>query len=785
MSNKYIKNLVIASLMYIGVVFGLWLLGFSLAKNSSDYLNQHTMFIDYLRQNFKYSHDFFPQWLMNYGLGQSFVTLFYYGMYNPFILPFYLVPNLNPAYVFEIIGWVIIVLNTVGMTKLLELNDVDDRLAGVIAIMSSFSGVILFHIVTHPMFIYYIPIFTLSLVALHYLASTKLRAPYVISVSLIFYTNFTFAPVISILQFGYYLFLVIESDKLNVKSLINYFGTYILGVLLGALALLPTVFFVTETASRSAEKNIEFHIFNDLNRIVTGVSSNHYISGIFIVGIVGLIGTLIYVKNRRYKSIAILLLVLLVFEPINIFLNSLEYVHSKVYIMFVPLLWLLFAKVLEATTKKQKLALFSGSFAIYLIYAPHKDMILYVILLFLTFMIFSLCFIQFKRHQIILVIPTFVFLSFVGSADLTKNEYLGVYTNSRGPDNGSEMEPYRVTHHKQNYIDNLTEMTPILYTSLENGSYINTVKHEYESTDGSFERRVFPDTFDNPYYQNMFGITNEQFTVNPIVFGVANQDIYSLEEYQGLDKHEKLYAANQGVYISDSTNSKYINNFDIQTIYESNKTIAVDKGYETTVDIPEQYQNGIMTITFDANLEQDDTQLQRVWINDMVNYIQYKDLYGVIDNSKVTFIVNTSDLQQLDIMVKRVKGEPIEYSNLKVEYQTLADFENNKLDVVEPENYTVDLNNSMDFDLDMVNDGVLATTIPYDPGFTITVDGQEVDVLKVDDLYIGANLTAGNHHIQIAYQIPGFKLSLAITGVAMIVTVGLAILDIRNYKKRR
>ncbi len=125
----------------------------------------------------------------------------------------------------------------------------------------------------------------------------------------------------------------------------------------------------------------------------------------------------------------------------------------------------------------------------------------------------------------------------------------------------------------------------------------------------------------------------------------------------------------------------------------------------------------------------------------------------------------------LDISAYSKEDFPINYINLEVKYQSMEDFKSNVLDVIEPQNFEVDLNTSFDFDLTLEQDGYLATTIPYDIGFKIFVDDQEVEVEKVNDMYIGAPLSSGTHHIHITYNIPGQKLGLLITTISIIITI--------------
>lgn len=61
-------------------------------------------------------------------------------------------------------------------------------------------------------------------------------------------------------------------------------------------------------------------------------------------------------------------------------------------------------------------------------------------------------------------------------------------------------------------------------------------------------------------------------------------------------------------------------------------------------------------------------------------------------------------------------------------------------------------------------DGLMATSIPYDSGWTIRVDGEKVEPEKIADAFIGLKLTRGEHKITMQYRpvgfVPGFVLTL-------------------------
>lgn len=763
MKNKYIKNTVITVGIYISLlIFAYFVLDLLIAKGYSDYINQHTMFLDYIRKNFWTTGDLFPQWNMNYGLGQSFVIMFYYGMYNPFVLITYLMPSLNPVFAFNFIFAIVLGLNTLAMTKLLALNHIEGRLNSVVAVMSSFSGVFLFHISTHPMFIYYLPIMTLSLIALHYLVDENRKSYYGLTVGLIFFTNFTFAPMISVLQFFYFTALLVERKKFNLKSYVQFFISYVSGVLCGMMILLPTLLFMVFASSRTETIAPNVQLFAPISNMISAISSDHYVSGIFIIGIIGLLGTVFITRSRKYLIILIPMVLVLVFEPLNFAFNLFEYVHEKVYIMYLPLWWLMFAEVAKRGNKRNLGILTAISTLIFLIPVASKvSMIVIGIIICGGLVVYGLLITEKKW-------PTIAFSLILIASSLATNirvyssEYLYSYTNARG-EVPREVSEYRELDEQNNHLPNIYSQVPNVYTSLENDYYIQSTRLEFEVPISSYVRQTKAYTFDNIYFQNLFGLKNEITSVNPIVYGVNDEDVYSLETYQQLDPNQKLYAVNQGLFVEGTDNESYQDKFTLQPVYVSNKSIEINQDVKKRYKLPKQYQNGVLNISFDSDVATNPRNSHAIEINGQVNKVMARDRYGINDNQQVTFRINTTDVEQLNLEVRATGKKPITYSNFKVTYQSVDNFEQNKLKVIEPTNFEVDLNDSYSFNLDMKKDGYLATTIPYDRGFKITVDGTEVPIEKMEDLFIGAKLTAGQHQIVITYHIPGFKIGLGLT----------------------
>lgn len=781
LKNRYVKNLLIAVLLLAAIECTLYFgFGTVIARNGSDYLSQHTKFLDYLRQSFWDTGDFFPQWSMNYGLGQSFVIFLYYGLYNPLLLIMYFLPHIQSQYLLQVILLILIVINTLSMTKLLYLNQIDGRLNTFVAVLSSFSGVIFFQISTHPMFIYYLPIMTFSLVALHYLADSSKKSAYMFAVGLIFFTNFTFAPAISIYQFLYYISILIERKSLSIKKMVEFFYSYLIGVAMGMFVLIPTVAFMMESSSRDSSTYILNGPTYKLFEIVNALSLYSYISGVTIIILVAIIGTLLFRRKFHNYVLVVPLIIMNIFTFINYFLNSFQYIHVKQYIMIIPIYWLLFAKVANEVSRRLFLGLAIISTLIILMFGDKlitpTDYGLFILSVVLVIIIINF-------RDSITAYPAMISLAILMS--MVSSNFTSVETIASNSliQPSEQFTPYRVINGR-NQIFSLSEFIPTVYTSLENDKYVDIITTEYESTANGPTRISDSDTFANAYYQNMYGIVNDTFEVNPIVYGVTNDNVYSLTDYQEQDQTGRLYAANQGIFVSGANSNKYTSNFDVEEIYSSDIEFSMPEEYGTEYVIPEKYQNGIMTITFQAEIDKLTKDRQNIIINNLNNLAVYRDDYGINDNTTITFIVNTYENPILNIEFMKPKGE-INYSDIRVTYQELDNFTSNKLKVIKPEVFEVDLNNSFEFNLTMEDDGYLATTIPYANGYTITIDDEPVDIEMINDLYLGAKLTAGEHHIKIEFNIPTFKISLAITIAAIIIATVTAIAEFKASRKKQ
>lgn len=70
--------------------------------------------------------------------------------------------------------------------------------------------------------------------------------------------------------------------------------------------------------------------------------------------------------------------------------------------------------------------------------------------------------------------------------------------------------------------------------------------------------------------------------------------------------------------------------------------------------------------------------------------------------------------------------------------------------------------------------GLLFLSIPYDKGWTIRVDGKEVEPYKIFDTFLSVHMTAGKHTVSLQYMPEGLKAGAMITAGSLLILLALA-----------
>ena len=124
------------------------------------------------------------------------------------------------------------------------------------------------------------------------------------------------------------------------------------------------------------------------------------------------------------------------------------------------------------------------------------------------------------------------------------------------------------------------------------------------------------------------------------------------------------------------------------------------------------------------------------------------------------------------------------YDDLYIDYIPMDDYEKYISDRKDMKlNQYKILNDEYNFDIDVDSSKILCVAVPYSSGFSATINGEEKEVLKVNNKNIGIMLNAGNNKVKLKYNTPygkeGKKLSLI--GIVLLILT-ILITEMRRRK---
>ncbi|MCM1314704.1 MAG: YfhO family protein [Prevotella sp.] len=88
-------------------------------------------------------------------------------------------------------------------------------------------------------------------------------------------------------------------------------------------------------------------------------------------------------------------------------------------------------------------------------------------------------------------------------------------------------------------------------------------------------------------------------------------------------------------------------------------------------------------------------------------------------------------------------------------------------------------------EIDVIQDGILFMSMPYEKGWTVYVDGEKTETMPVLHSMMGARVSAGHHTITLEYMPEGLVMGVIVSGVAVIIFGVVAFLDFRRRRRRK
>ena len=114
------------------------------------------------------------------------------------------------------------------------------------------------------------------------------------------------------------------------------------------------------------------------------------------------------------------------------------------------------------------------------------------------------------------------------------------------------------------------------------------------------------------------------------------------------------------------------------------------------------------------------------------------------------------------------------YFDMDMFQSGFANINTDGVDVVSVRNGHVELNSNLQ------DDSMILTTIPYEKGWTLTIDGQPAQITVYQDALIGINPGQGQHEIVLDFSPPGIKTGAMISAVGAAGILLLCLFDMRK-----
>ena len=744
--------------------------------SSMDYLNQHVVFPNYLRELFYLNFKFIPSFMIHIGAGENIFNIAYYGLLSPIILISYLFPFIKMIDYIVISNIILYVLSNLLFYKFIK-DKFDNSL--FLTLLFMLSGPLLFQFHRHFMFVNYMPFLILSLINL----DNKKYSGLIIDIFLIIMNSFYYS-VPSILCIIIY-YIYVNFDRFNIRKFMKFISYIFIAILMSCCLIIPVIYSIISTRSGGSGFNVGLLIpYINLDNLLYGGYSVGLTSICFI--------SFIYLLFSKKKNNVFLFIImsLICFIPINLYLlNGGLYVRGKALIPFLPLFVYIIGLFINDIDKInfKKFILFV-LFINLIVLIRYHVIIYYIDLLFILVLLFLYS--KFKKKNIIYI--PIVLMSFIICIiyNIGENWFSRSYYKLLNSDYNIDTN-YRVSNliNSNDSVNiNSGNMISSIYSSTINKYYSDLYHNVFKVNNSSINNMSLTST-SNPLFNRYMGIkyiysdydlgfpykkiSDNLYLLDVLPLGYVNSRCVNKDYFGSLEYPYYLDIISDYVP-GDCSNRPSSNIHEVQLDYNyelgNNSYIEDGKLYVNSDDIISVHINDDMSgkILFISVLNQLEQHNDIVMsINNQTNLLTHKEWLYPNNNYNFNYVLSGNELE-----IKVSKGI-YGISNIKtyvMDYSFIDDYDSFNIDVINSEKISGNIN--------VRNSGYFILSIPYDKGFDIKVNGENISYNEINGL-IGFYLDKGNYNIDIDYESPGLKIGEIISGLGLILFIGVVFIERR------
>lgn len=798
-----------------------------------DWNAQHSIIPEYFRSLFYKTGDLFPDFAFNLGSGQNIYNFSYYGLLSPIILFSYFFPFVSMPDYIGISSIICIMASSIIFYVWLRRNNNGGYISSFLSSFALMFAVSMsFHSHRHIMFVNYMPFLILGLFGIDKKLAYKKGWLLSLSVFLMIMTSYYYSigGIICLIIYGVYKYIKCTKD-ITIKSFFvdgfKVIMPIIVGVLCASIIILPTFYVILNGRGTTFNSiTLKDLLVPSLN--IRYVMYNSYGMGLTSILIFGIISLLLRKRENLYLGIVMSLVIL--FPFVNYILNATMYIDSKALIPLLPIavftIFLFLEQLINKRIDMKKIFMVAAIVGILSLFKGNIALIFSLDLVILSI------FIILNRHfdkVIFLIIPC-IFIPFSASLYASSKDSL-VERQELKDDNKikeivdyitrSDEDIYRITNlnasnqNMNNLYGNIDYYTSTLYSSTYNMDY-NKFYYDVINNPIQSRNRVITSSSNNIMFllfsSNKYLISKDvpvhgyheilnkngykiykNEDVLPIFYAQSN--VMDEKKFDNLGYPFQSEALLKNVVVEDLNNNNFVSkihkeNIDLKKIKFENVEISKVNNYylvnvsklgQGTFQLPAELKNKILFIRFkileSASCRKGDTYIK---INGVKNKLTCKEWKYHNQNYDFDYVLSTESLNNLIIELSKgshkisdIEMYSLDYDDIKDVKSNVDEFQFDKLktkgDVIEG-------------DIDVKKDGYFVTSIPYDEGFEIDVDGKRVSYLKVNKGFVGFKINEGNHHIRIEYKSPYKNYSVIISCVGILLFVVFIVFENHKYK---
>ena len=616
----------------------------------------------------------------------------------------------------------------------------------------------------------------------------------------------------------YTIYLLLKEKRFEFKKLFKIVYFEIIAVLISSILLFPTLYSLLNGRIPTLSSSIDF-----INLISPRFNFNYtfyypyYTWGLSFIYVLAIIyGFISKKKDRVFISVIMTLIIL--FPIFSYILNGGMYVDGKCYLPLLPIALLHVCDYIKdvydgrLNLKKYLKYILIVSFFLLICAIPKKSMYLLIGDIILSLILLHK-YKDLKNKSYVFIPAIFIaFLSFVFSSFNEKYMDINTYIDINNKDYYElsecvkEDDLYRISiednkEYTMNRIYNINNLRSSVYSSLENIEYFDQVRNTFQNEILNRDNTVLSQSSNilfNIYSGTKYLITssNPGIGYNKIVEGnkaslYRNDDVLpimyvnnkkmSKREFDSLTYPYNVDALLNYTIVDEELEDTYNSNvektdldFNILSVEnlifsKNNNHILIDASDDASMNIRvnNDLTNKVLIIKFKMNKEKEGFACSSdITINNINNSLscntwKYNNL-----NYTFEYVLSLND------NLLRIEFSPDEFdiSNLElyvVDYDSLKSLRSS-IKEIDIDYKGEDIKGIVELD----DNSYVKTTLPYEEeGYKILVDNREVNILKVDDTYIGFKVPKGKHNIVITYNPPYLKEGKIVSLIGLVLLV--------------